>query len=112
MNIIQRLESDITIIQLEGRLDWNGLPEFSSVIAQNAEAGYTKILLDFSKTEYMSSAGIRALIEAMQRLESKGGKLAICSPSESLQELFEVVQLNKIIKIHPNEFTALDNMMS
>lgn len=111
MDIKHRIEGDVTIVGLDGRLDWNSLSEFSGTLAQYVDTGSKKVLLDFSKTEYMSSAGIRALIEAMQSVESKGGVMAICSPSESLKELFQVVQLDKIIKIYPSELDAVDKMM-
>lgn len=112
MELNVRAESDVAIVTLEGRLDWKVLSEFAGSIAQLVDAGSSKVLLDFSKTDYMSSAGIRALIEAMQSVEAKGGKLAICSPSSTLTELFEVVQLEKIIKIYKNELDALDQLMA
>lgn len=111
MNINVRNESDISIVSLEGRMDWKALSEFTGSIAQLAETGSKKILLDFSKMEYMSSAGIRALIEALQTVEKAGGTLAISSPSESLLELFKVVQLEKVIKIYDSEFDAIDKLM-
>lgn len=111
MNINVRNESDISIVSLEGRMDWKALSEFSGSVAQLADSGSKKVLLDFSKMEYMSSAGIRALIEAMQTVEKAGGTLAISSPSETLMELFKVVQLEKVIKIYKSELEAIDKLM-
>lgn len=111
MNINVRNESDISIVSLEGRMDWKSLSEFSGSVAQLADSGSKKVLLDFSKMEYMSSAGIRALIEAMQAVEKAGGTLAISSPSDTLMELFKVVQLEKIIKIYKSELEAIDKLM-
>lgn len=112
MKLTQRVESDVTIVELEGRLDWNGLSEFSGKMAQIVDAGSRKILLNFARLEYMSSAGIRALIETLQKVETEGGKLAICSPNSTIQELFQVVQLDKVITIYPGEFEALDKLLS
>lgn len=111
MNINVRNESDISIVSLEGRMDWKALSEFSGSVAQLADSGSKKVLLDFSKMEYMSSAGIRALIEAMQTVEKAGGTLAISSPSDTLMELFKVVQLEKVIKIYKSELEAIDKLM-
>ncbi len=111
MDMNVRQESDTAIVTLEGKMDWRSLSDFSGSIVQLVDSGTKNILLDFSKMEYMSSAGIRALIEAMQNVESKGGKLAICSPGKSIMELFQVVQLEKIIRIYKTEWDALNELM-
>jgi len=111
MNINVRTESDITIVSLDGRMDWKTLSEFSGTVAQMVDTGSKNVLLDFSKMEYMSSAGIRALIEAMQTVEKGGGKIAICSPNTTVLELFKVVQLDKVMKIYKSELEAIDQLM-
>ncbi|MDX9754571.1 MAG: STAS domain-containing protein [bacterium] len=112
MKIKKRIESDIAVLIPDGRIDMGSLNEFSNAINYAIETeGMRKVLIDFSCTEYMSSAGIRALIEALKKLEAKKGKLAFCTPSDTLKELFSVVQLEKVIKIYNSEFEALDAMM-
>lgn len=111
MNIKVRTESDITIVSLDGRMDWKALSEFTGTVAQLVDTGSTKVLLDFEKMEYMSSAGIRALIECMQTVEGKGGKFGICSPNTAILELFKVVQLEKVMKIYKTELDAIEKLM-
>ncbi len=111
MKIEQRTEGDITILQPIGRLDASGLPEFTSTLNRTIQEGAKKVLLDFSKMDYMSSAGIRALIEGNRNLAAKKGTMAFCAVNEDLNELFEVVQMGKIFKIYKTEFDALEAMM-
>ncbi len=111
MKIDRRNESDVIILQPNGRLDAGALSEFTACLNREINEGARKILLDFSQTDYMSSAGIRALIEGQKQLAAKNGTMAFCSINDQLQELFEVVQLGKIFKIYRSEFDALDAMM-
>ncbi len=112
MKIEIRNESGVTIIKPDGRMDFAGLSEFAGILNRSIEEGANKILIDFSSLEYMSSAGIRALMEGLKRLEPQKGVMAFCSLHPQIKELFEVVQLNKIFPIYPSEFEALDVMMT
>lgn len=108
MKIEVRTESDVSIIKPSGNMDFNALNEFSSTLKSTIQEGANKVLLDFADLEYLSSSGIRALMEAMRLLEPKGGTLAFCGLSEQLVELFDVVQLTKVFGIYKSEFEAFD----
>ena len=72
MKIEKRIESDVAILVPEGRIDTATLGAFSSELLSTIDKdGKSKVLIDFSKTEYMSSAGIRALVEGLKKLEAK-----------------------------------------
>ncbi len=111
MKIEVRTETGVTIIKPSGNMDFNALNDFSSTLKRSIEEGAIKVLLDFSDLEYLSSSGIRALMEAMRLLEPKGGTLAFCGLSEQLVELFDVVQLTKVFSIYKSEFEALDALI-
>lgn len=111
MKVEQRTESDVAILEPEGRIDAAGLQEFSATMNRAIQDGYKKILINFSKSDYMSSAGIRVLIEAKKNIDSHKGKLVFCSVNEQLLELFEVVRIDKIFTIYNSEFEALDALL-
>ena len=45
------------------------------------EAGRKKILLNFSKVEYLSSAALGKLITLDKKVKAKAGRLKLCSPA-------------------------------
>lgn len=109
MKIQQQVEGDLTILRPDGRIDAAALPEFSAHL--NRAAGNGKVLIDFTKCDYLSSAGIRALLEGYKLVEEKKGKMAFCGVNSNLLELFEVVSLDKVFTIYKTEFDALDKML-
>ncbi len=111
MKIKQRKEEDITIIQPIGRLDSSGIPEFSAVVNRTIQEGATKLILDFAQMDYMSSAGIRALIDGYKQITAKKGTMVFCSVNDDLNELFDVVQFDKIFTMYKSEFDALEALM-
>lgn len=108
MDMNVRQEDDITIVCPNGRIDVNTRSEFLGSVVQIIDTGSKKLLLDLSKTDYMSSAGIRALLEIADHAKTNGGKFIICSPSDSICELFQIVHIETHIQVYPTEFDALN----
>lgn len=111
MNIEVKKESDVTIVRPNGRMDFNALMEFNALLNKTVQGGAKKLLLDFSDLEYLSSSGIRTLVDCQKQVDAQKGTLAFCALNSQIKELFQVVQLDKVFKIYPSEFEALDAMM-
>jgi anti-sigma B factor antagonist len=73
------------------------------------ELGRRKILLNFSNVQYMSSAALGKLIRLHQRLQSVGGKLALCGISKDLYDVFAITKLDKMLSIVKDEPTGLNS---
>ena len=69
--------------------------------------GKTKLLLNFSGVEYMSSAALGKLINLHKKLTALKGKLAMCNVIPQIFEVFAITKLDKIFKIFPDEDAAL-----
>ena len=69
MNIIKTKKDNVLEVKLEGRLDTVTSAELTESLAQ--EEGFTDILFDFEKLEYLSSSGLRLLFSYRKKL---GGK--------------------------------------
>ena len=72
MTITKELNGTELKIALEGRLDTMTAPELEAELNQNLENAES-LILDFSKLEYISSAGLRVLLSAHKIMSSKGG---------------------------------------
>ncbi len=107
MQLEEKTKSSVYILQPIGRLDKAMMPEFSSRLQHNIQKGTQKILIDFSGLEFMSSSGIRELIEARKEIHNIGGEIAFCSVKDQLLELINVVHLEKTFMIFSDENEAL-----
>lgn len=97
MTINEVKTQDQTTIQLDGRLDTLSAPELETVVNNSEE---TKLLvLDFEKTEYVSSAGLRILLAAKKKMDKVGGELKVINVCESIQEVFEMTGFVDILTI-------------
>ena len=84
-------------IALEGRLDTMTSPELEAELNQSL-AGADSLTLDFSKLEYISSAGLRVLLSAHKAMSAKGG-MKVTNVNEIVQEVFEVTGFADILNI-------------
>ncbi len=97
LNIIKSKESDALHIALEGRLDTTTAPQLETEL--KASLGDTdKLVLDFEKLEYISSAGLRVLLSA-QKIMNKQGEMKIIHVNDVINEIFEVTGFSDILNI-------------
>ena len=97
MNITKNLNGTALEIALEGRLDTMTAPELEAELAKGMD-GADSLILDFSKLDYISSAGLRVLLSAHKAMSGKGG-MKVTNVNEIVQEVFEVTGFADILTI-------------
>ncbi|MBP5262320.1 MAG: STAS domain-containing protein [Clostridiales bacterium] len=85
--VMNKVDSELTVA-LEGRLDTLTSPELEEKLEPALE-GVTKLIFDFEKLEYISSAGLRILLTAMQVMEEQGS-MVVKNVCEEVREVFEI----------------------
>ena len=97
MTIEKKVNGNTLEIALEGRLDTMTAPELEAELNQSLGSVDT-LTLDFSKLEYISSAGLRVLLSAHKVMSAKGG-MKVTNVNEIVQEVFEVTGFADILNI-------------
>lgn len=82
---------------LNGRLDTITSPELDSKINE-VIGDAKKLILDFSELEYISSAGLRVLLGALQTMEGKG-EMVIRNLTAPVHEVFELTGFSRLFNI-------------
>ncbi|MBQ6274414.1 MAG: STAS domain-containing protein [Oscillospiraceae bacterium] len=90
-------ENELTIA-LEGRLDTSTSPELEQVLKEELPK-VSKLILDFEKLDYISSAGLRVLLFAQKTMNSTQGSMKIRKVGEIIMEIFEVTGFQDILDI-------------
>ncbi|HBI61030.1 MAG TPA: anti-sigma factor antagonist [Lachnospiraceae bacterium] len=97
MKINKTMENSKLHIALEGRLDTTTAPQLEAELKQSI-ADNTELILDFTKLEYLSSAGLRVLLSA-QKMMNKQGSMVIRGVNDLIMEVFEVTGFVDILTI-------------
>lgn len=97
MNINLNKEGKSLTIELEGRLDTNTAPQLETSLKQNV-GDCENLIMDFSKLDYISSAGLRVLLAA-QKVMNNQGKMVIKNVNNTIMEVFEITGFTEILTI-------------
>ena len=97
MTITKKQNGTALEIALEGRLDTVTAPELESELKTSLD-GAESLVFDFSKLDYISSAGLRVLLSAHKAMAGKGG-MKVTHVNEIVQEVFEVTGFSDILTI-------------
>ncbi len=84
-------------VAVEGRLDTTTAPELEAELKKSMESA-ERLVLDFSKLEYISSAGLRVLLAAHKTMSGKGG-MKIIHANEIVREVFDVTGFTDILTV-------------
>ena len=96
MNITKKMNGSILEIALEGRLDTMTAPQLEAELA--SLGGAESLVLDCSKLDYISSAGLRVLLSAHKIMSRKGG-MTVTHVNEIVREVFDVTGFADILDI-------------
>ena len=85
------------LVKVSGRLDTTTAPELERELEDDLQ-GVTKLTIDFSDLEYISSAGLRVLLRA-QRMMNNQGEMIVRGVNDIVKEIFEVTGFTDILTI-------------
>ncbi|HPG29366.1 MAG TPA: STAS domain-containing protein [bacterium] len=101
---------DTRIAVLPERLDSNVTAETEQGLNEILNSGCGSFICDFSKTSYISSAGLRVLIKAAKQIKSQGGRIVLFGLNEYVLEVLETAGFTNFFKIVKNQEEALDDV--
>ncbi len=84
-------------LRLNGYIDAVNAAEVEKLLTEIA-GKYDNLLLDMTKLEYVSSAGLRAFKRAYMELHRKSGLLSAKNVSKSVMEVFELTGFTRLFK--------------
>ena len=111
MDIYHVKEGEIAIIKINGRLDSTTAPVADKTIKKILEGDCFRMLLDFSALEYLSSIGLRVILEAAKELKRKGGKIVLCYLADFVKEIFEISGFDSMIPITDTVESGIKQLM-
>ena|SRR5215471_3601611 len=95
------------VLPLKGEIDLHVAPSVMALINQVIEEKPERLVVDLSSVTYVDSAGVAALIGAMQRVEGYGGKFLLAGLQETVRSIFEISRLDQVFQIFPDADAAL-----
>ncbi|GAB4024237.1 STAS domain-containing protein [Spirosoma koreense] len=86
MNVTSSTVEGITVVEATGNIDSKTAPEFERT-AVAAIQGQSKVIIDLTKVEFLSSAGLRVLLMIYRQVKAKSGNVVLVGTSEEIQDI-------------------------
>lgn len=107
MQLVEKENGEVTVLELGGRLDSNTSKVLEDKVMDILGQGKKKVLMDFQDVDYINSTGLRVLLLALQQLKKISGQLVLCNIKDYMKEVFEISGYTEIFPIYPRQEEAL-----
>lgn len=98
MTIEERKDGEVLTLVIEGKVDTITAPNLQNSILQAFQKSIN-VTLDFNNVEYVSSAGLRALLIGQKTAQSKKGSMVITGVNDTVKKVLELSGIGNLLSI-------------
>lgn len=91
---------NILYVQASGRLDLDSAVDYGTKVKdtiEDSDTAITELVLDFSQITFISSFGLKIILELYKFMKSRDGLLKLKNVSENLLNSFRMVGFDKFL---------------
>jgi len=100
MEIKVRQEKQLAIVAITGSVDTLTSGEVTSFLSQQIEDGKKRLIVDLSQVDFMSSAGLRAILVALKESRQQGGDLSLAGAQPGVERILKMAGFTNILKAY------------
>ncbi len=107
MDIIGTALDNCDLVVVKGRIDSYTAPELSEALTGITEHDRYNIILDLSEVNYVSSAGLRVLIDIQKICKKNQGEVLLVNIPQRVYETLELAGFAPLFKFYKNVDSAV-----
>ena len=110
MNILTTELKHCDLIKVSGRIDSSTAPQLGDVIDVLLKKGQYKLVLDLGEVEFMSSAGLRVLVNTQKNCKRYNrGELALAAVPKNIMSALDLTGFIPLFKFFDDALLAVGN---
>jgi anti-anti-sigma factor len=110
MDIRDERIGDTFVVTAKGRLDGGASAAFAEKVGALITNENPKLLIDFAGVDFVTSAGLRAVLVLVKKVKAAGGSFALCSVQAQVREVLDITGFTDMLRIHAARAEALSAM--
>ena len=110
MNLTNRRQGDVRIVEASGRIDAANVEAFSEAVQGTIGDADRAMILDLAGISYMGSTGLRAILLIAKALEDRDVGLVLCALPAPLRRVFEITGFDRLLPIRETRAEALASL--
>jgi anti-anti-sigma factor len=96
----------VELVTVSGRIDSSNAAEFDAVLKEVAERKHN-VVLDMAGVDYISSAGLRAIVGLLRETKKHRGDVRLANPSERVIEVLSLAGLDSLFQVYDSRASAV-----
>lgn len=108
IEISNEVREEVYLIRVKGEVDAGTSLELDNALKKPVESEHKRIVVDLTKLEYISSAGLGVFISHIDEFQANETKLVLFGINESVAQVFEILGLEKLLVIKETEKEAIE----
>lgn len=107
MNVTFETVGSALVAGLLGRLDSANAAAVEAELLAHVAEGTGGVVVDFSRLDYISSAGLRIILMVAKRMKQSSRPLALCALQPNIKDVFEISGFLGILDVQGTRAQAL-----
>ncbi len=108
LRLSSRQEGDARILSVSGQLTETECAEFLDALNKEFDSGAPRLVLELAGLQYMSSAGLGAVVSAHKRFADAGRKMILAGANVRVHKLLTLTSLDRLILTAASAEEALE----
>ncbi|MFW6775068.1 STAS domain-containing protein [Nocardioides sp. CPCC 205120] len=101
-------ENGIAVVVPRGRLNMVAARQLRETLTGVVGGGTNRVVVDLAETTFLDSSGLGALISGLKTARQAGGDLRIARPTPGVQAVFELTNMDKVLRARADVESAFD----
>ncbi|HYM62537.1 MAG TPA: STAS domain-containing protein [Thermoanaerobaculia bacterium] len=107
---VERRNKEGAVLYTRGYINNVGGEEIANRAYELMDGGVRSLLLNLRETKIVNSIGISILIEIIEKMMEKGGKIGFCCLTPVIHKTFQIMGLANYAAIYADESAAVQEM--
>ncbi len=100
LEISKDRKGNVSVLRVKGAINAHTVSDFESHLEEMAKGGEFNILIDCKDLDYISSAGLGALMGVIERVKSNNGDIKLCNTSNNVYRVFDILGFTELFEIY------------
>ncbi len=107
LSVCAREAEEVTLIYPKGFINAHTVRLFEGELQRAVQGGRFKIVVSCAELAYIASAGLGAIMGAIEEIRDNGGDLRLAEMNETVRNIFEILGFHHLYRSFPTELDAI-----
>jgi anti-sigma B factor antagonist len=107
LSIVVREVGPVSVVEPKGFINAHTVRQFEGALEEVVQAGRYAILLNCRQLNYISSAGLGAIMGLIETVRDRGGDIQLCNLQDNVFAIFDTLGFTQLYKVHSEEQDGL-----